>query len=122
MSYFNGRKLQVLRASRGLSLTEVFERTGISRAQISKIENGKSDPRMSTVTRLLSCYAGSLSDLELTPQRTLYLADLRQRSDQAAEALLEVGIGPSDPVARLARKESLGIDVRAETGAIASRS
>ena len=122
MSYFTGTKLRRLRQLKGLSLSDVHQITGISRAQNSRIENGKSDPRMSTVTRLLSCYEATLSDLERDPPDTITLREVRERSRRASEVLDRVGLGQSDPWARLDRKSRRGRDVSNERRAIATRS
>lgn len=121
MSRFNGAKLRRLRQLRGLSLSDVHERTGISRAQISKIENGKADPRMSTVTELLTCYGASLSDVEATTPRVMTIREVRQRSNRAAEILERSGLGESDPQLRLDQK-SAREEVAAERRALATRS
>lgn len=105
-----------------LSLTDVHRLTGISRAQISNIETGKVDPKMSTVVGLLTCYGASLSDLEMSPTATVDLSTLIEEGAAASRRLERSGIGPSDPVARLDRKASLGIDVTVESEALASRS
>lgn len=50
--------LKVLRVSQGLSQLDLAELAGISREQISKIEGGKVDPRVSTLftlARALQC-------------------------------------------------------------------
>ena len=104
-----------------MSITDVFEATGVSRAQISRIENSKTDPRMSTVTQLLSCFGASLSDLESSSPTVLSLSEIKQRADQAAERLSRVGLGPSDPEPRLVRKDALRVDTRAERVALATR-
>lgn len=122
MSYFSGAKLRRIRKARRLSMSDVFEMTGISKAQISKIENGKVDPRISTVTRLLSCYGASLNDLESSPSAVVSLKEVRKRAGNAAEVLRRSGLGTSDPRDRLARKSELGIDTEAEVEALATRS
>jgi transcriptional regulator with XRE-family HTH domain len=104
-----------------MSLSDVYTRTGVSKAQISRIENGRTDPRMSTVTRLLSCYGASLSDLEATPTRALSLSEIRELSDRGAERIARAGMGASDPNDRLDRKAARGMDVRAEREALATR-
>ena len=121
MSYFNPVRLRRLRQLNRMSITEVFEATGVSRAQISRIENGKSDPRMSTVTQLLSCYGASLGDLESSPPTVLSLSEIKQRADRAADRLSRVGLGPSDPEDRLARKAIRGVGTKAESEALATR-
>lgn len=104
-----------------MSLTDVHHIAGVSRAQLSRIENGKSDPRMSTITQLLTCYGASLGDLEKSPATVLSLDEVKQRAGQAAEELLRVGLGTSDAAERLARKAMRQIDVQAEREALATR-
>lgn len=102
-------------------MASVFQMTGVSVSSISNIENGKTDPRMSTVTQLLSCYGASLRDLEDTPPTVLALDELKQQSERAARDLQSFDLGPSDPEERLARKTRLGTDVSLERDAVASR-
>lgn len=122
MSYFSGEKLRRLRQQNRLSITDVHDLTGISRAQISKIENGKCDPRLSTVTQLLSCYGAALGDLEPATPRVITLDEMKERSKRAAEVLEQVGLGESDPEARLDRKAARGTNVGDERRALATRS
>ena len=49
----NGECLKKLREEAGLSQQEVARLAGISQAHVAKIENGKVDPRLSTVNRML---------------------------------------------------------------------
>jgi transcriptional regulator with XRE-family HTH domain len=95
--------------------------TGVSVSSISNIETGKTDPRMSTVTELLSCYGASLSDVESTPPPFLGLDELKQRSERAATELLASDLGPSDPEERLARRAKLGLDTAIELDAMSTR-
>lgn len=121
MSYFSGGKLRLLRVTKRLSMASVYEMTGVSVSSISNIETGKTDPRMSTVTQLLSCYGASLRDLESTPPAVLRLEELKQRSERAAEDLETFDLGTSNPDERLTRKAMLGLDTSIERDAIASR-
>lgn len=95
--------------------------TGVSVSSISNIETGKTDPRMSTVTQLLSCYGASLKDLEPNPPVVLGLDELRRRSKAAAEDLASSALGRSNPEARLARKDMLGLDTSVERAAMTTR-
>jgi len=104
-----------------MSLTDVYARTGVSRAQISLIENGKADPRISTVVKLLSCYDARLADLEPNPGEVMTIDDVSARAERGARRLTEVGLGPSDPLARLDRKAAIDIDVESERRALATR-
>ena len=63
------RSLRQARESTGLSLDEVAARSGIDKAQLSRLENGKvSDPRPSTLARYAHAIgkrlAWSLEDIE----------------------------------------------------------
>jgi transcriptional regulator with XRE-family HTH domain len=95
--------------------------TGISVSSISNIETGKTDPRMSTVSQLLSCYGASLGDLEDSPPTRLSLEEIKERSRRAARDLRSSDLGPSDPEERLTRKAMLGVDTSIERGAMATR-
>jgi transcriptional regulator with XRE-family HTH domain len=46
------RNVKALRARRGLSQSQVSTRSGIHNTEISRIERGLRDPRMSTLIRL----------------------------------------------------------------------
>lgn len=122
MSYFNRWQLRQLRETKRLSMASVCQMTGISVSSISNIETGKTDPRMSTVTHLLSCYGASLRDLEPTPPAMLTLDELKQRSEKAACDLMSFDLGPSNPAERLARKTMLGVDTSLESDGMATRS
>lgn len=105
-----------------MSITDVFEATGISRSQISRIENGMVDPRMSTVTELLTCYGASLAYLESSPPAVVSLRDIKRRARRGSERLAAVGLGRSDPEERLARRGRRGPDTWAESEALPTRS
>jgi len=121
MSYFNGAKLRQLRETKRLSMASVCQMTGVSVSSISNIETGKTDPRMSTVTQLLSCYGASLRDLEPTPPVVVGIDELKKRSERAARDLVNSDLGPSNPEQRLARKSMLGLDTALELDAAATR-
>jgi hypothetical protein len=84
--------------------------------------NSKADPRISTVVRLLSCYDARLAELEPNPGEVMTIDDVSARAERGARRLTEVGLGPSDPVARLDRKAGSDIDVETQRRALASRS
>lgn len=66
-----GRRLRQLRTSRGLSLAEVAEATGISPSFLSIVENGQSDITVSRLMRLVHWYRVSIADLLQAPDRSL---------------------------------------------------
>ncbi len=121
MSYFNSSKLRQIREVKRLSMTSVYRMTGVSVSTISNIETGKTDPRMSTVTQLLSCYGASLKDLESAPPVSVGLEELKRRSERAAADLMASELGPSDPGQRLAHKSLRGLDTSVERDAIGTR-
>lgn len=49
--------LKVLRVSKGLSQTELSEKTGISQTTISSWESGKSSPSIKNICKLANFYA-----------------------------------------------------------------
>jgi predicted transcriptional regulator len=49
----SGRYIRQLREEQGLSQAELARHAGISQAHVAKIENEKTDPRLSTVNRML---------------------------------------------------------------------
>jgi ribosome-binding protein aMBF1 (putative translation factor) len=68
------RSLRQARESAGLSLEQVATRSGIDKAQLSRLENGRvADPRRSTLARYALAIgkrlAWSLKDLESPPAR-----------------------------------------------------
>jgi len=65
-----GRRLRHLRTTRGLSLAEVAEATGISPSFLSVVENGQSDITVSRLMRLVHWYGVSIADLLQEPDRS----------------------------------------------------
>ena len=122
MSSLNGARLRQMRDLKRLSLSDVSARTGVSRAQLCLIENGKVDPRISTVVKILSCYGNGLADLEPNPTEVVSVVEVLSRAERGAQLLESVGLGPSDPLARLDRKEQRQVDVGRERTALATRS
>ena len=55
--------LKTLREARGLTLAAVAERSGVSRATLSRVENGETSPTAETLGRLANVYALSISRL-----------------------------------------------------------
>jgi transcriptional regulator with XRE-family HTH domain len=58
-----GRKLRRARELAGLTQEEVAERSGVHATEVSRIEAGKRDPRISTMERLAEALEVSPSDL-----------------------------------------------------------
>lgn len=66
-----GTRLRQLRKSRGVSLAEVGEGTGISPSFLSMVEKGKSDITVSRLMRLVRWFDVSIADLVQQPNRSL---------------------------------------------------
>ena len=55
--------LRTLRVDRGLTLQELAAKSGLSRATLSRIENGEVSPTAETLGRLASAFAVPISQL-----------------------------------------------------------
>jgi len=73
--------LRLLRADRGLTLQELAANSGVSRATLSRIENGEVSPTAETLGRLASAFALPLSQL-LAPLEPDF-PPLVRRADQS---------------------------------------
>ncbi|MEN8042011.1 MAG: helix-turn-helix transcriptional regulator [Actinomycetota bacterium] len=93
-----GSRIREERLRRNMTLVVLSRRSGIAQPNLSRIENGKMDPRWSTVERILAALGISTTD---------FLAD-------GASA------GGLDPWARIRHKAERGEDVRDEAWALAA--
>jgi transcriptional regulator with XRE-family HTH domain len=99
----------------GMSTAELSRRSGIPRPNISRIERGLVDPRLSTLGRLFAVLG---LRLDVTPRRSLGLEDAIARAERGSRALALAGISSSDPWRRLGRRAAGGQDVSAEARAL----
>jgi len=58
-----GLRLKMRRIELGLTLAEAAKRTGMNETQLSRLEHGRGDPRVSTISRALSGLDMTLHDL-----------------------------------------------------------
>ena len=121
MSYYAGSRLRRFRQLQRMTLADVSLRTGVAIAQLSRIENGLVDPRISTVAKILACYDVGFADLEPSRPEAVSIEDVITGAERGARILEESGMGPSDAQARLDWKESRQFDVDAERAALATR-
>jgi transcriptional regulator with XRE-family HTH domain len=56
-------KLKWIRKNRGISQRELAEKSGATQQQIALIENGRSDPRLSTLNKISTALGIDLKDL-----------------------------------------------------------
>lgn len=105
-------RLRVAREAAGMTQTAVSRASGIAVPNLSKIESGKVDLRLSTIDRMLDALG---LEIELVPRRTsISLDEVISRSRQGRERLAEVGLTASRPQERLDAKRRRGIDVTVE--------
>ena len=63
-----GPRLRRVRELRGITLTEVAERTGISKSTLSRLENGRRKPSLELLLPLAQTYRVPLDDLVGAPE------------------------------------------------------
>jgi len=114
-----GSMLRRRREAARLTLADVSERSGVTIAHLSRIENGLADPRLSTLQRVMDAIGANLSDLAVPRTRTVSAATVLKRRASGRTRLDRAGLGSSDPNARLDRKEQAGVDVSVERSAVA---
>lgn len=98
-----GRRLRHLRKERNLTLAQVAEQAGIAASQLSLLENGKREAKLSTLQRLARVYEATLDDLTApVPSRRAQLEielDRHMHSTLAqAKGLPAVRISPRMPM------------------------
>jgi len=82
-----------LRNTKGLNQSEVAEMVGISRIAYSSIENGKSEPRVNTLTKIAEVFNVSIQDLlnpvvQLKSLRFRTLKQLSQKEKNRREQII----------------------------------
>lgn len=105
------RDLRQARLERGWTLDELAGATGIAAPNLSRLEQGKVDARLSTVARVASALGLSIA---LVPGSETSLDQVRRRMTEGAERLRRAGLAERDIDARLAWKEERGIDTTVE--------
>lgn len=115
-----GRHLRDRRESLKMTLADVSARSGVTIAQLSRIENGLADPRLTTLRRILHATGATLADIVLPPFRTLSLEEALERREAGRSRVADQGLGVADVTARLDRKERLGSDVAVERAMLES--
>lgn len=98
-----GRRLRHLRKERGMTLAQVADASGMAASQLSLIENGKREARVSHLQRLARVYGATLGDLTApVPSRRAQLEielERLMRSPLAvAKGLPVVRISPRMPM------------------------
>jgi len=84
--YLIGQKLRALRLRRSMGLTQLGQRTGLSPALLSKIENGKLVPTIPTLLRIATVFDVTLDHFfQNEHRRRIISITRRQDRDQAPE-------------------------------------
>jgi len=58
-----GKNIRAARKKNGLTLRDMVEETGLGLGSLSEIENGNSDPKLSTIIKICSCLWLSFEDV-----------------------------------------------------------
>ena len=104
-----GLRLRTLREAAGLTLDDLSRTTGIASSNLSQIETGRTDPRWSTIARILDGLDADPADLAPGGMAALVLPGSTVTS-----------VAGRDPWARLRRKAERGEDVSEEARVLAA--
>ena len=99
------------RLAQGLTLEELSSRTGIAGPNLSRLERGGTDPRLSTVLRVLGALGLSL---EVVPVERVTLDDVERRMEEGTARLRSAGITDRGAKSRLDWKDGRGLDTGVE--------
>lgn len=97
-----------------LTLSDVSHRSGVTIAQLSRIENGLADPRLSTLARILAATGATVADIVVDAPSVIPLSEVLRLRQLGRERIERSGVGVSDVGARLERKEQRGEDTTTE--------
>jgi transcriptional regulator with XRE-family HTH domain len=94
-----GARIRIEREGRGWSLTDLAERSGVSRAMINKVERGDASPTASLLGRLSGAFGLTLSALlartEMSGTRRLVRADDQLRWTDPATGYVRRQVAPA---------------------------
>jgi transcriptional regulator with XRE-family HTH domain len=116
-----GSRIRALRHESGVTLAQLSRRCGVTAPQLSLIENGRVDARLSTLVRILDALGADLSDVVVAPPASISVEAAIARRERGRGRVEDSGMGISDPEARLDRKDRLGEDTRVERSHIVSQ-
>ena len=105
------RRIREERIGLGLTLDQLSARTGVAAPNLSRLEQGRVDARLSTIARVL---LGLGFALELVPERAKSVADVIERMEEGSARLRAAALGERDVEARLTWKEERGLDTTVE--------
>ncbi len=108
-----GKRIRATRESQGLTLAELSARCNVAIPNLSRIERGIADPRISTVERIFEAL-GIRPWESASPDRPQPLEAIRQRAARGRDRLAAIDLASPPPRARIVRKAAAGEDVRDE--------
>lgn len=85
-------------ASRGISKSEFYEKSGVSSATLSQWRTGKYDPTPDKLVQIEKCLGISFSDYEkseMDDETAQILQNIRERYDYRAVCKSAIGLSPS---------------------------
>jgi transcriptional regulator with XRE-family HTH domain len=113
-----GPLLRRERLAQGQTLEGLARRTGIAASNLSRLERPDSNPRISTVHRVVR---GLGLVLKVEPAATTTLQEIEIRMAEGASRLDRVGRTQRDAASRLAWKAQRGIDTDVEERLLSGR-
>jgi transcriptional regulator with XRE-family HTH domain len=109
-----GLVLRRRRRAAGLTLQQLSDRCGVAVPQLSRIENGLVDPRLSTLVRIVGATGGSVADLAVESPPIRSIDDVLRRRAENRARLEAASVVSSDPLDRLDERDRRGEDTSAE--------
>jgi transcriptional regulator with XRE-family HTH domain len=116
-----GSRVRSIRSACGVTLVQLSTKSGVTSSQLSLIENGRVEPRLSTLVRILDALGADLSDVVVKQPKSISVAAAIARRERGRARIDASEMGVSDPEARLDRKDDLGVDTRVEREGVATQ-
>jgi len=108
-----GKQLRAARETRGLTLAELSSQCNVAIANLSRIERGLADPRVSTVNRI--CEALGIGPWTAgAAEQPQTLRRVQERAARGRQRLAALQLASPPPRARIAHRAAAGEDVREE--------
>ena len=114
-----GATLRRRRRAARLTLQELSARCGVGVPQLSRIENGLVDARLSTIARVVAATGGTLADVAVEPVVVTSIDEVVERRSANRARLDRAGLRSSDPLDRLDERDRRGEDTSAERSVLA---
>jgi transcriptional regulator with XRE-family HTH domain len=106
-----GPRLRAEREAQGLTLGALSIRSNVAVPNLSRIERGLADPRVSTVERIFAALGIEPWSGSTPATRPTSIEDIRQRAARGRDRLAAANLASPRPRARIIRKAEAGEDV-----------